>query len=366
MRVLLVLLASCRALPVHFDEVKPAFSDFACAEGELRLASTGSTYATFSDALADAAIEDYVCAGAGTFALGESTACTGVHMDEGRRLSIVGAGSDRTVLVGSASSRADSCRDLAPAYYGEGSAVTLAGITLSDALVLIEARSVELVDVVSRDVARSGVLALHVEASKYTAKDVAVVDNRLDYLGFSFGGEGVLTDFVVARNTYGEGYLGYFRGAVSWEGGEVVDNARTLDMEPGGYDLLEHNGALTLRAVTFSGNRTNGPLLSGFGDLMAERVIFADNDATGSAVLRHHSYEDTTTAVSINESVFVRNVSPDAAVGLYDGATLTLDDVDFGTGVDANGTCDVSVDGACAAEGLGPHADLACDGDGCE
>lgn len=346
------------------DPSKPDSSDLSCTDGEIRLASDGMPYGTLHDALIHAASTDRVCIGAGTFDIGTPPTCgDGIELDEGS-LAIDGAGADRTTLTGHASS--SSCRDLSIGKMREGSVASLSGLTLSDAAVVLEGQRVDVRDVVVRDFT-TGWMSLQIDGWTYGVSDLSFVGNQFDYgTGFSFHGEGTVDHLTMEGNTFAEGYVGYFNGPVTWTGGSITDNVRTTEVAEGGYNLLEYFDAMLVSDVTFSGNRTNGPLLTGIGDLTGTNLRFEDDDATGSAVVATYfaDYDGTNSTVTLSDSSFVRNASPHAAIGIYEWATLSLDHVDFGTGSDAN-TCDVAISGTCVASDLGSNAELDCDASGC-
>ncbi len=352
-RLVLLLLFGC-------DAAKPVVTgDLACAEGEIRVLSTGALHGSLADAMAAVADDDTICVGPGTYDLAESLDCRHLYpADDDRTLTIAGAGSDRTRLVGYADAAPeDGCRDLRLSFWEPTDRIALEGLTFTNAAVYVGAGVVTARDLRVEDFAGAGSPALRLWGSaSLDVESVTVTGSRsASGGGFVFMGVGDVRDVVVASNEFDSGYFGTFHGTLTVDGLAVTDNVRTAE-EPG-FDLVEFFGDVAFWDATFAGNRTNGPLLSGVGTFTGTGLTFADNEANWRSVVS--AYGDGS-VLTLADARFDRNAGADAALGVYDDASAVLAGVDF---VD-NAPCDVLSGGACLT-GLGEDVELACDGTGC-
>src|SRR6476646_6469188 len=96
-RLALLVLVGCRA-----------------ATPDVTVLSTGTAYASLAEAIDAVADDDAICVGPGTYDLADSLDCRNPYpADDFRSLRIVGAGSERTRLVGHAGdARSWLCHDL--------------------------------------------------------------------------------------------------------------------------------------------------------------------------------------------------------------------------------------------------------------
>lgn len=348
--MMLALLLACADGPSPGD--KPVVEWGACADGEIRLASTGAAYGTLAAAVADAADVDRVCVGAGTFPLFDARDCVDPSYDfDGSTLVVEGAGSDRTRLEGGGDACADFLFDAAP----EGGLRALSGVTLWNASTRFSGG-----DAVLEDVRVAGYVgharALRVHAQSISMRGVTFAENTVDYgAGFEIKGDGTIEDLVVEGNRSAAGYVGEISGTVTWVGGRVADNVRTAE-EPG-YDFLETWGDVAITDVEFSGNRVNGPVLTTYGALALTDVTILGNDANYRGVLTSYGGALTMTGGAIEG-----NHGADGAVALYTEGTADLDAVDLRD----NDACAVSGNGVCLVEDPGAAASLTCDATACE
>lgn len=347
---LVLLLLGCAEGPSDAD--KPAVEWGVCADGEIRLASTGAAYGTLAAAVADAADVDRVCVGAGTFPLYGARDCVDPDYDfDGSTLVVEGAGSDRTRLEGGGDACADFPFDATP----EGGLRALSGVTLWNASTRFSGG-----DAVLEDVRVAGYVgaarALRVHAETLSMRGVTFAENTVDYgAGFEIYADGTIEDLIVEGNRSAAGYVGEIAGTVTWVGGRVEGNVRTAE-EPG-YDFLETWGDVTIADVAFTDNRVNGPVLTTYGALALTDVRFVGNDANYRGVLTSYGGALTMTGGAIEG-----NHGADGAVALYTEGTAALDGVDLRD----NDACAVSGNGACLVEDTDAPATLACDVTGCE
>lgn len=322
-----------------------------CADGEIRVASSGAAFPTLTDAMLAAADEDHICVGAGTWNLVEDASCAAREAAfSGRSLTVEGAGSDRTILRGGG----DSCAEL---YFGaesEDEVRALRGVSLWSAPVMFWDGDVSLSDVRVANYA-GGTRALWVHADTLEVRGLTLADNVVDYgAGFELYGHGTIEGLVVEGNRSAAGYVGELSGTLAWRGGHVAGNTRTG--EDPGYDFLETWGDVSIENVGFFDNVANGPILTGHGRLALTDTSFLGNDSNWHGVLTGND------AIVMTGGAIRGNEGADGAIALYGVGNADLRGVD----IEANGECAVSGDGACLASDPGVDATLVCDVAGCE
>lgn len=325
----------------------------ACADGEIRVASTGTTYPTLGTAMAGAADIDTVCIGAGTWLLDDTLTCSGDRLDMGgRTLTVVGAGAEHTTLVGSGGMGPGSfCYELR--IDTREAAQSWSGVTFSNAAVSLEGSEVAVSDVRVTRYA-GGLRAFYVNAGRLDIRGLTLADNVVDYgAGFDLRGDGTITDLVVERNRSDLGYVGELYGDIAWTGGRVSGNTRTTD-EPG-YDFIETWGDVRVTSVDFTDNVTNGPILTAYDALALTNVQFRGNDTDWHGVLTSRGH------VTMTGGAVRGNVGAEGAMAVLDDGRLDLVGVD----VEDNVGCAVTGDGACLREALGPDTTVSCDAGGC-
>ncbi|MCP4810833.1 MAG: hypothetical protein GY884_36320 [Proteobacteria bacterium] len=132
-------------------------------------------------------------------------------------------------------------------------------------------------------------------------------------------------------------------------------------------------------------NEPGHPLVSVFGPLTADGLVFDDNDANGPAVsawsrmelsdIHIESHRSTWTgAITAFSSAALVDVqllgvtSSEGALSVYPTAPeerVTLTNVAFGVDDDANERCDISLNSNCVANELGLVDEMICDTTGC-
>lgn len=324
------------------------------AAGEIRLASDGAVYETLGDALIAAEAEDAITVGPGTYSLADARDCGDLNFVADRAITITGAGSAQTRLVGTNAAHLAGCDDLRFPFSGEDSAIALTGLTLEDASVHLYAADVALRDLVFTGYTAYDRHMFRVEADTLSLRDVTLTDNELLYgAGFKLRGDGEYTNFSVLNSATATGYLGEIYGPVTWTGGQVSGVSRSEDSE--GFDVLETWNAVTIREVTFSGGHANGPMLTDHGALTLEEVRFEGNDVTWRGALSSEG------ATVMRGGGFFNNSAPVGAVTLWARGTAQFHGVDFG----ANTPCAIANEEGCIAENPGQNATLICDSSGC-
>jgi len=346
--LLLTALLACADQSVKLGQAD--LEDVECQDGEIRVASTGAAYSTLTDAFHHAATVDRVCVGAGTWNLIDDESCRSrASAFDGEVLEVVGAGSDRTRLIGGG----DACAELYFSSERDTDRRALQGVTLWNAPVLFWDGAVELSDVRVSGYA-GGNRAIRVKARTLQVQGLTISDNVVDYgAGFELYGDGSFEGLVVEDNRSQAGYVGEISGTVSWRGGHVSGNTRTG--ESPGYDFLETWGVVSIENVGIFDNRANGPALTGHGELALADVSLIGNDSNWHGVL---TAEDSLT---VTGGAIRQNVGADGAVALLGAGTADFSDVD----IEDNGACAVSGDGACLATDPGPGTTLNCDTSGC-
>ncbi|MES2643171.1 MAG: hypothetical protein V4850_27050 [Myxococcota bacterium] len=325
----------------------------ACAAGEIRVASTGAAYPTLGTALDGAAEVDTICIGAGTWLLEDTMRCSGDSLDmRGRTLTVVGAGADKTTLVGAGGvGPGNYCHDLGIDTFE--AAQSWSGVTFWNAAVTLEGSAVAVSDV--RVSHYSGDMrALRLISPALDIRGLTLADNVFDYgAGFELRGDGTLADLVLERTRSDGGNVGEIYGNVAWTGGRVSENTRTIDEQ--GFDLIETWGDVRVNSVTFTDNVTNGPILTAHDALTLTDVEFLANQTDWRGVLTSHGH------VTMTGGALRGNEGLDGAIAIFEGGEIELVGVD----VEDNVGCAVTGDGACLREDLGPDTTVSCDAGGC-
>ncbi len=340
-----------------------ASGEIACAPGEIRRLSSGKSFVSLAEALADAHEQDGFCLGEGEH---EVELLDWMRLDNVTTppsLRLVGAGSTLTTLAGP-SGVADNLVGRLYLYDRvRMGTVELEGLRLEGLSLYAETGTLRLTDV-----------ALYAESGRsYLAALTAPV---LEVQGLSMVGcgalgvtplvmfaDGTITDLVISDNQLYPPTLIESYGDLLLVDPVITGNAGMNDEI--GYVAVTAYGDIALEGGQLSGNTTGGPLIHAWQQLRLDDVTLEGNRPGWRGLI-------TMDGPGLVEGGVVQgNIGGSGAFELTAAAVLQLDGVDFGIGEDRNEPCDVALNltggshTMCLVEELGDDATVRCDIDGC-
>ncbi len=349
--------------PERDDDLDSGAYAASCEPGQIRRVATGERFESLDAALDEAWADDAFCIGAGTYPVsGAAWGCQACG-EEQRVLSIVGAGSDETVLT---SATGEAGWDDAPVTLGQGGPaerITLEGLRFHGLAVWLVAGEAELSDLAfTADVASRTLL--QADTVTLTASGLSFSD--IDHRGtgvLRLAGTSTIDGLTVRDNMIAPGSLLAAVGDLVLTDPLIESNNASSD-EIGAF-AVEVTGDLTVRGGQLRSNAVGGPLVQAWRGLILEDVEIMDNAGLmqGQIVVADSALV-TGGSMSLNRSL-------SAAFELAEEASLQLEGVDFGLDKQANRPCDVSMwylgdmEPQCIGASLGPDTTVLCDLQGC-
>ncbi len=335
-----------------------------CGAGEIRRISTGQGFDSLEEAFGAAQEQDAFCLGPGEYEIAQPRWMQPDPAHDAPSLALVGAGSERTSLVGPGDSDEGLPSRVHLLAYGEQASIALTGLAFRDATLFIDAPTVRVDD-------------LRVGGAGVTGKLLDISSQQLAIQGLELTGEGVLYDVPMVIRGDGrvhglrvsgvelyQGYLLETYGDLTLVEPEI--RGTTLALYDIGFPAIEAFGPLSIEGGELSGNLTNGPLIYAWDKLVLQDLTLEDNTPRwrGLVTLEDHAL--------VSGGSVARNQGGSGAFELVPGASVTFDEVDFGVALDRNIPCDVAANltggthTLCLATELGPATTLSCDDEGCD
>lgn len=336
---------------------------FTCGRDEIRRLTTGQSFASLAEALADAKEDDAFCIGEGEHDVGVADWVMWEPMSASPGLRLVGSGSASTVLSGP-----DGLSDAYQARLylmiaGRRGTIELEGLSLVGAPLNIEAGRVVLNDLRVTAIGGSTFIA-DIDAMEIEVNGLALAGSGpLGQVPMKISGDGVIRDLSITDNLVSPGYLLQAYGDLTFIDPLVSGNSCINDEI--GFMAIEAFGPLHIQGGRFTGNNINGPLIYTWQPLELQDVVFEGNAPgwRGMVTLESHGV--------VSGGSVKGNFGGSGAFELCDGCTLQINGVDFGIGEDRNEPCDVAANltgGShviCLADELGGDATASCDREGC-